>query len=166
MERMDAFVCNEDYEDYEEDFSTDTDNESTNVAAEEKVVSFAEEKPRELFAYWKVADEKYKLKLTPDEIMELERVYKRNLVNLMGDMDHMPSLTTMLQITHAAMKKWHHGVKLQHVKELYDKYITGGGSQLQFYVEVFIKIYAVSGFFSSAMATEIAETMDEAAAEM
>lgn len=158
---MDAFVSNTEYE---ADFATE--NESTKAADEEKAVSSAEEKPRELFAYWKVGEEKYKLKLTSDEIMELEHVYKRNLINLMGDMDHIPSLTTMLQITHAAMKKWHHGKKLQHVKELYEKYIKGGGSQLQFYVEVYMKIYAVSGFFSTSMAEEVSETMDEIVGKM
>lgn len=121
---------------------------------------------RELFANWKVGTETYRLKLTPPDIMDLEKVYKRNLLNLMGDMDHLPALTTMLQITHAAMKNWHHGVKMKTVESLYARYIENGGSQMQFYVEVFMKIYAVSGFFSTAMSEELSEGMDEVAGNM
>lgn len=125
-----------------------------------------ENKPRELFAFWHVGGENYKLRLTPSNIMELEKMYKRNLLNLMGDMDHLPSLTTMLQIAHAAMKTWQHGLKLAAVENLFEKYLEEGGSQLQFYVEVFMKIYTVSGFFSTTMSTELSEDMDEAAKRM
>lgn len=153
-----AFVDNATYE-----------NEAPSPASVEEAGSekaATENKPRELFAFWNVCGENHKLRLTPSNIMELERMYKRNLLNLMGDMDHLPSLTTMLQITHAAMKTWQHGLKLATVENLFEKYLEEGGSQLQFYVEVFMKIYTVSGFFSTTMSTELSEDMDEAAKRM
>lgn len=127
----------------------------------EEAVDKEAAKPRELFALWRVKEQAYKLKLTPSAIIALERVYKCNLISLMGDMDHLPTLTTMLQITHSAMEKWHHNLKLKDVEQLYDTWIGEGRSMLQFYVEVYMKIFSVSGFFSSAMVAELTETMED-----
>lgn len=147
------FVSNADYE-----------NDSQEVKDnQEKIVTFAgeEKKQREYFAFWKINEKEYQLKLTPPKIMELEKMYKCNLMTLMGDVDSMPTLTTMLQITHAAMVPWCHGIKLKNVEELYNAYIEAGGSMLQFYVDVFIKIYTVSGFFSTGMEEEMTDAMQK-----
>ena len=155
-----AFVSNEEFEtaEMEKEGSPAEENQSGQDAAVQ---------PRKLFAYWKVGDETYRLKLRTEDIMSLEHTYKRNLLSLMGDSENnMPPLTTMLQITHAAMSKWHHGIKLQKVRDLYEQYISEGGSQLEFYVEVFMQIYVVSGFFSPSMAEDISDTMEETAAKM
>lgn len=125
-----------------------------------------EPKKKECFAIWHVGGDSYQLKLTTSEQMNLEKLYKRNVFALMGDADNLPTLTTMLQVTHAAMKPWHHGIKLKNVADLYDKYLKEGGSMLQFYVEVYMKIYAVSGFFSNSMGEELTDTMEKMAEEM
>ena len=157
---MSKFVDNETYladvEEQEEPVST----EGADASAPTQI------KPRELFVFWEVGGTQYKLKLRPSAITSLEHKFRCNLLNLMGNMDDMPTLTTMLQITHAAMEEWHHGLKFKRVEELYGKWIDEGGSMLQFYVEVFMKIYSVSGFFSNTMAAELSETMDEAAQKM
>ena len=63
----------------------------------------------------------------------------------------------MLTVTHAAMQKFHHGIKYKEVEELFEKYIDEGGSQTEFLTNVFMPIYQASGFFSGSMT----ETMDE-----
>ncbi len=159
---MQGFVDNENYINQVDDhaFAIEGTKDDQNEGFEDTV------KPRELFSLWKVRSKTYKLKLTPSSITSLERVYKCNLLSLMGDMDNLPTLTTMLQITHAAMEKWHHNIKLKNVEELYNTWINEGGSMLQFYVEVYMKIFSVSGFFSNSMAEELTNTMDEAAQKM
>lgn len=106
------------------------------------------EKPkvkRPMFAYFEVGGQTYRLKLKASGIERLENKYKRNLMLFL---DNIPSLSIMLDIVHVAMEPWHAGVKITHVKALYDKYIEEGGDQISFFKTVFLEIYKASGFFT------------------
>lgn len=111
------------------------------------------------FALWEVDGQEYKLKLTTSAVCQLEEKFKTNLLNLV---DGMPALSTMLTVTHAAMKQWHHGIKYNDVQDLFDKYCDNGGSQTSFLADVFMEIYNVSGFFSQALADTMTEKIAEA----
>lgn len=121
-------------------------------------------KKRSPFAYWEVGGESYKLKLKTPAIVELETKFKTNLLNVMGSNESggMPALSIMLEVTHAAMKEWHHGVKPKDILTMFDKYLEEGGSQLQFYTEVYMKIFTASGFFSQTLAQDMEKTLEEA----
>lgn len=106
------------------------------------------------WASWEVDGVEYKLKLSTGAITKLEEQFKTNLVNIL---DGVPALKIMLTVTHAAMQKFHHGIKYREVEELFEKYINEGGSQTEFLTNVFMPIYQASGFFSGSMT----ETMDE-----
>ncbi len=118
-----------------------------------------EESKRVPWASWKVDGNEYKLKLTTGAITKLEESFKTNLINIL---DGVPALKIMLTITHAAMQKFHHGIKYKEVEELFEKYIDEGGSQTAFLTEVFMPIYQASGFFSGSMAETMNEKIDEA----
>lgn len=151
-------------EDYEEKFEDETEKFEDETEHE---MGFEEENivkrsnPMN-FAYWKVGECNYRLKLKTKSIENLENRYRTNLVNLMGSESGMPPLKTMLEITHEAMKEWYHGIKYENVVALFDRYINEGGSQLSFYTNVFIGIYIASVFFSKAMAEEMMSSMEEA----
>ena len=123
---------------------------------EEKKNEQAAEEPtrvtRRPFAVWEVGDETYKLKLTTSDIMELEKRYGTNLLDVISpDTDTgMPALAVMLDITHTAAQKYHHGLKRSDLVDLFDRYVDDGGSQFDFYLSVFTDIFVVSGFFSKA----------------
>ena len=106
------------------------------------------------WASWEVDGVEYKLKLSTGAITKLEEQFKTNLVNIL---DGVPALKIMLTVTHAAMQKFHHGIKYKEVEGLFEKYIDEGGSQTEFLTNVFMPIYQASGFFSGSMT----ETMDE-----
>ena len=106
------------------------------------------------WASWEVDGVEYKLKLSTGAITKLEEQFKTNLVNIL---DGVPALKIMLTVTHAAMQKFHHGIKYKEIEELFEKYIDEGGSQTEFLTNVFMPIYQASGFFSGSMT----ETMDE-----
>lgn len=130
------------------------------VENEENVVKMPERKP---FQVWNVGGESYRMKLGTAEISELEQKYKTNLMNVMGTGNGgMPALTVMLDVAHAAMKKYHHSIKRTDLNNLFDKYIEEGGSQLNFYTEVYMGIFTVSGFFSTSLASQMEEKMEEA----
>ena len=123
----------------------------------------APEQRRKPFALWEVGGKSYKLKLRTNAIVELETKYKTNLMNIMGTgQGGMPALSVMLDVAHAAMKDWQHGITKSEVQNLFEKYVNEGGSQLSFYMSVYMEIFAVSGFFSVNMSNQMQEAMTEA----
>ena len=126
----------------------------------DKVVEMPKRKP---FALWEVGGQSYKLKLKPPAIVELETKYKTNLMNIMGTgQGGMPALSVMLDVAHAAMKDWQHGITKNEVQNLFERYVNEGGSQLSFYMSVYMEIFAVSGFFSVNLSNQMQEAMTEA----
>lgn len=126
----------------------------------DKVVEMPKRKP---FALWEVGGQSYKLKLKTPAIVELETKYKTNLMNIMGTgQGGMPALSVMLDVAHAALKDWQHGITKNEVHSLFEKYVEEGGSQLSFYMSVYMEIFAVSGFFSVNLSNQMAEAMTEA----
>ena len=126
----------------------------------DKVVEMPKRKP---FALWEVGGQSYKLKLKTPAIVELETKYKTNLINIMGTgQGGMPALSVMLDVAHAAMKDWQHGITKNEVQNLFEKYVNEGGSQLSFYMSVYMEIFAVSGFFSVNLSNQMQEAMTEA----
>ena len=74
---------------------------------------------RKPFALWEVGGKTYKLKLRTPAIVELEQKYKTNLMNIMGSgQGGMPALSVMLDVAHAAMKDWQHGITKNEVQSL------------------------------------------------
>lgn len=130
---------------------------------ETNVVPMEEQKKKKTpFAIWTVGGNEYKLKLKTAAIKQLETKYKTNLMNIMGTGEGgMPALTVMLDIAHAAMKDWNHGIKAEDVADLFDQYLEEGGSQLQFYTSVYMNIFAVSGFFSASLTEQMQSTLEE-----
>ena len=115
------------------------------------------------FALWEVGGQSYKLKLKTPAIVELETKYKTNLMNIMGTgQGGMPALSVMLDVAHAAMKDWQHGITKNEVQNLFERYVNEGGSQLSFYMSVYMEIFAVSGFFSVNLSNQMQEAMTEA----
>ena len=120
---------------------------------------------RKPFATWTVGETDYKLKLTTSDVASLEEKFNTNLLNIiMGN--GLPALSIMLQITHAAMKKYQHGIKLDAVYDLFDTYLDEGGSQTDFMTDVFIPIYQASGFLSDKMGEEMENSLEKAKENM
>lgn len=134
--------------------------ETTENANDEKIVKMPERKP---FQTWTVDGEAYRLKLDTAAISELEQKFKTNLMNVMGTGNSgMPALTVMLDVTHAAMRKFHHGIKRADLNALFDRYVEEGGSQLNFYTEIYMGIFTVSGFFSESLSDQMEGALEEA----
>ena len=121
---------------------------------------------RKPFALWEVGGKTYKLKLRTPAIVELEQKYKNNLMNIMGSgQGGMPALSVMLDVAHAAMKDWQHGITKNEVQSLFSKYVEEGGSQLSFYMTVYMEIFTVSGFFSVNLSNQMSGALQEAKEE-
>ena len=134
--------------------------EAVGEAEENKVIEMPKRKP---FALWEVGGQSYKLKLKTSAIVELESKYKTNFMNIMGSgQGGMPALSVMLDVAHAAMKDWNHGITKNGVMDIFNRYIEEGGSQLSFYMTVYMEIFTVSGFFSVNLSNQMGEALQEA----
>lgn len=134
--------------------------EAVGEAEENKVIEMPKRKP---FALWEVGGQSYKLKLKTSAIVELESKYKTNLMNIMGSgQGGMPALSVMLDVAYAAMKDWNHGITKNGVMDIFNRYIEEGGSQLSFYMTVYMEIFTVSGFFSVNLSNQMGEALQEA----
>lgn len=119
------------------------------------------ENTRKPFQIWEVNGEEYKLKLKTSSIVKLEEKFKTGLMNLIQIGETLPPLHVMLQVTHAALKDWNNSIKLEKVYDLFDQYCMEGGSQLDFYQNIYIGIFTVSGFFTPSMAEEMEKNLEE-----
>lgn len=155
---MNNFISNDQYEDENE--NQNNQNRSQEDSTEKVIVMEEKKKIRPQFAYWEVGNKKLQLKLITAEIVELEKKFRKNLINLLGDEDNIPPITTMFQIIHSAAKPFNHGIKLKDIMNLFDTYQEQGGTQLNLYVDVYIQIFMVSGFFSSSMVEDVTDSMD------
>nr|WP_297935369.1 DUF6096 family protein [uncultured Lachnoclostridium sp.] len=139
-------------------------DEAAKIEESKEYQGVHETQKRKPFALWEVGGETYKLKLRTPAIVELEQKYKTNLMNIMGSSGQggMPALSVMLDVTHAAMKDWQHGITKNEVQSLFTKYVDEGGSQLSFYMTVYMEIFTVSGFFSVNLSNQMSGALQEA----
>lgn len=121
----------------------------------------SETKKRIPFATWEVAGTEYLLKLTTSQIVKLEENYKINLLTIISD-GNIPPLKIMLEILHASMQKFHHGMSKDKVCELFDTYVDEGGSQIEFFTNVLMQVFNASGFFTVAQSTVMEKNIEEA----
>lgn len=141
----------------------DASNMEEKAEGQQEQEDTEQEQKRKPFALWEVGGKSYKLKLRTSAIVELETKYKTNLMNIMGTgQGGMPALSVMLDVAHAAMKDWQHGITKNEVQNIFEKYVNEGGSQLSFYMSVYMEIFAVSGFFSVNLSNQMQEAMTEA----
>lgn len=153
---MRDFIDDEQYENKE--------NVANGDQEQDNIVDMSERKKiRDQFAHWTIGDRTYNLKLRVADQLELEKKFRKNLLSLMGDEDHLPPVTTMLQVIHAAAAPWQHGLKLRDIHGMYEDYLQNGGNMLELYTRVYLPIFTVSGFFSSSMAEDIEYSLEEAA---
>lgn len=109
---------------------------------------------------WKVKDRELKLRLTNRNVTDLELEYGGNLLKLLND---IPPLHVMLNIITKATEKFNHGENKDTISDIYDDYVSEGGSQLELFTDVILGVFGVSGFFSPKMQASMSDKMQELA---
>ena len=72
----------------------------------------------------------------------------------------------MLTIAHYALKDYNANLKYKDVQDMFDKYVDEGGSQLEFFSDVIMDVYKVSGFFTEAQTEMMEEKQQEVQEKM
>lgn len=111
-----------------------------------------------LYTTLQVGDKEFKLRMTAAAIVELEKKLGGNPLDILVGIEsgQLPPLSSVLQILHAAMQKFHHNIKFQDVLELYDEYVESGKTYTDL-LPVLLEVFEVSGFFKKPQA-ETGET--------
>ena len=86
------------------------DEENEQMDHDEMDVADDPKPKRRPFAYWKVGNKEYKLKLTTAQIGKLEDKYRRNLLSLLLLGGEIPPLSIMLTVIQAAAAPWNSNV--------------------------------------------------------
>jgi hypothetical protein len=97
-----------------------------------------------LFANFNAGDKEYKLKLTTEAIVTLEKQLGCNPISIFASDDTIPTVTAMVQILHASLQQYEHGITLRDSFCIFDKWLEDGHTVTDF-LSVILDIYRVSG---------------------
>ena len=138
------------------------DEENEQMDCDEMDVVDDPKPKRRPFAYWKVGNKEYKLKLTTAQIRKLEDKYRRNLISLLLLRGEIPPLSIMLTVIQAAAAPWNNNVKYKHIEAAFDRYTEDGGTQLTLFTDVIVDgVMTVSGFFTPDQQEEMGEKVKD-----
>lgn len=91
----------------------------------------------------------YRCRLDAKSCVDLEKKIGTNPVNIftkVGTSKEVPSLTVLLTVLHASLQAYEHGIKMDDVYVLYDKYIEEGHTMMDL-IPLELEIFKNSGFF-------------------
>lgn len=96
-----------------------------------------------------IGGESYKLRLTTKTSIALEKALGYNPIAMLMDIDNgvMPKLGDVLIMLQAMLQPYHHGMNMDKVYDLFDKYVDEGHSMFDL-IPVFIEVFQESGYIS------------------
>ena len=95
-----------------------------------------------MFTLLKVGNDNYKLRLTVENLLSLEKVIGKNPVTLLYQMSRgvYPEVTDILYVLHYSLLSMQHGIGFDDTTKIFESYINNGGSTdkiLNVFVDVF-----------------------------
>ena len=89
-------------------------------------------------------NKEYKLRLSIRATVALERQLGMNPLMIFGSGDTIPTITTMVQILHAALQPLQHGITLDNAYSIFEEWLEDGNSITDF-LPIIVEVYKVSG---------------------
>ena len=94
---------------------------------------------------FEVGNKVYKLRLNTRSIVLLEKTIGCNPLSIFGaNNDTIPTITVMVNILHAAMQQYNHGITLNDAYNIFDDYLAEGHATTDF-IPMILDIYKTSG---------------------
>lgn len=97
-----------------------------------------------LYFDFEAGNQAYKLRLNTRNTVMLEKALGCNPLSIFGNGESIPTITVMVQILHASMQQYHHGITLDKAYDIFDEYLEDGHTSTDF-ISVILEIYKVSG---------------------
>lgn len=98
------------------------------------------------YTEFKVGDKEYKLRLSTNEIVNIEKKIGSNVLKIFMDKDNIPTMEQLMLVLHGALQKFHHNITLKDVYDIYDEYVDNGGT-FEGLIEIILDVFEVAGFF-------------------
>lgn len=95
----------------------------------------------------------YKLRLSTRSTVALEKQLGCNPLAIFGDGSTIPTMTTMVNVLHASLAQFNHGISLNDAYDIFDAYLEDGHSMTDF-ITVIVEVYKVSGIIPKGEETE------------
>ncbi|EJW14284.1 DUF6096 family protein [Paenibacillus alvei] len=104
-----------------------------------------------LYSTLRVGEKEYKLRVTAKIAVDIERKIGKPLLSIFGEgnLNELPGIETLLIVLHGALQTYEHGISLEDVYCIYDKYVEGDGSYAGLLQEL-VEVLKISGFFKGA----------------
>lgn len=95
----------------------------------------------------------YKLRLSIRNTVALERQLGVNPLMIFGSGDTIPTITVMVQILHAALQQYNHGISLDDAYGIFEAWLNDGNTITDF-LPIIIDVYKVSGIIKQDTETK------------
>ena len=102
-----------------------------------------------------IGGESYKLRLNTKASVALEKALGYNAISMFMDIDNgvMPKLGDILIVLHAMLQPMNHGMSVDKVYDLFDKYVAEGHNMYDL-IPLFIEVFQESGYMPTAKDTD------------
>lgn len=97
-----------------------------------------------MYIDFEVDNKVYKLRLNTRAVVALEKKLGCNPLGIFGDGDTIPTITTMVDIFHASLQAYNHGITEGGAMDIFDKWLEEGHTSTDF-VKIILDIYKASG---------------------
>lgn len=94
----------------------------------------------------------YKLRLNMRNTIALEKQLGCNPLGIFGNGDTLPTITTMIQVLHASLQQYNHGIDMNAAIDIFDEWLNEGHDMAEF-LPIIVDIYKVSGLIKSDRGT-------------
>lgn len=93
-----------------------------------------------------IGDKTYQLSLTTRSVVLLERQLGCNPLSIFmnGEEARIPSVTEMVQVLHASLQRFNHGIDMNTAYSIFDDYLADGNTVTDF-IPVLVDLFKVSG---------------------
>lgn len=97
--------------------------------------------------YLKTNDKEYQLRLTTKACVQIESRIGQNPLNIFiqASENKMPKMNDLMIILHECLNTCNHGITLDMVYDIYDKYCEAGNSFMSL-IELLVKVFEEAGF--------------------
>lgn len=94
----------------------------------------------------------YKLRLDTANVVALEKQIGCNPLSIFGDGSTIPTLTVMVNVLHASLQHFNHGITIKDAYAIFDDYLEE--HNMTDFLPVIVDIYKVSGLLPNGEKTE------------
>lgn len=96
-----------------------------------------------MYVEFSAGNKDYKLRLDTADVVALEKQIGCNPLAIFGNGDTIPTITVMVNVLHASMQHFNHGITIRDAYGIFDAYLEE--HSVTDFLTVIVDIYKVSG---------------------